>query len=89
MIYKFVFISRFHVFVQKNNKYGIIDLNNRIICPLIYDEIKPSMGYGLGMNDDRIYARKGEKFYEINLQGDILKSLTMKEFKEEIEKWNR
>lgn len=74
--YDFVFISRAVVFVGKNKKYGIIDLNNKILCPLIYDEVKPSLGYGLGFGDDKIYARKGKDYFEININGKVLKSAT-------------
>ena len=81
--YNFVFISRFVVFVEKNKKYGIIDLNNKILCPLIYDELKPNFGYGLGFGDDKIYARKGKQYFEIDINGKILKSVTKAKFIEE------
>ncbi|WP_312824059.1 WG repeat-containing protein [Epilithonimonas sp.] len=74
--YDFVFISRFVVFVGKNKKYGIIDLNNKILCPLIYDEVKPSYVYGLGFGEDKIFARKGKDYFEININGKVLKSVT-------------
>ena len=81
--YNFVFISRFVVFVEKNKKYGIIDLNNKILCPLIYDELKPNFGYGLGFGDDKSYARKGKQYFEIDINGKILKSVTKAKFIEE------
>ncbi|KFC24099.1 WG repeat-containing protein [Chryseobacterium sp. FH1] len=81
-IYDFVFVARDKVFVGKNKKFGIIDLNNKIICPLIYDELKPNLGYGLGFGDDKIYARKGMQYFEINSNGKILKSFTKTEFLE-------
>ena len=81
--YNFVFISRFVVFVEKNKKYGVIDLNNKILCPLIYDELKPNFGYGLGFGDDKIYARKGKQYFEIDINGKILKSVTKAKFIEE------
>lgn len=72
-IYDFVFIARDKVFVGKDEKHGIIDLNNKIICPLIYDEIKPSFGYGFGMSESRIFARKGKQYLEIDEKGKVLK----------------
>ena len=80
LIYDFVFISRLVVFVGKNEKYGIIDLNNKILCPLIYDELKPDFGYGSGFGDDKIYARKGKAYFEIDVNGKILKSVPKSEF---------
>ncbi|PZU91605.1 MAG: hypothetical protein DI529_00100 [Chryseobacterium sp.] len=80
--YDFVFISRTVVFVGKNKKYGIIDLNNKILCPLIYDEVKPSFVYGLGFGEDKILARKGKEFFEININGKVLKSVTRQDFQE-------
>ncbi len=80
--YDFVFISRFVVFVGKNKKYGIIDLNNKILCPLIYDEVKSSYSYGLGFGEDKIYARKGKDYFEININGKVLKSVTKSEVQE-------
>lgn len=83
VVYDFVFISRFVVFVGKNKKYGITDLNNKILCPLIYDELKPNFGYGLGFGDDKIYARKANQYFEIDINGKILKSVTKAKFIEE------
>ena len=70
-VYEFIFISQFVVFVGENKKYGIIDLNNKILCPLIYDELKPSFGYGLGFGDDKIFARKGKQYFEIDVNGKL------------------
>lgn len=81
-IYDFVFIARDKVFVGKDEKYGIIDLNNKIICPLIYDEIKPSFGYGFGMSESRIFARKGKQYLEIDEKGKVLKEISQKLYKE-------
>ena len=81
-IYDFVFIARDKVFVGKDKKYGIIDLNNKIICPLIYDEIKPSFGYGFGMSESRIFARKGKQYLEIDEKGKVLKEISQKLYKE-------
>lgn len=81
-IYDFVFIARDKVFVGKDEKYGIIDLNNKIICPLTYDEIKPSFGYGFGMSESRIFARKGKQYLEIDEKGKVLKEISQKLYKE-------
>lgn len=81
-IYDFVFIARDKVFVGKDEKYGIIDLNDKIICPLIYDEIKPSFGYGFGMSESRIFARKGKQYLEIDEKGKVLKEISQKLYKE-------
>lgn len=81
-IYDFVFIARDKVFVGKGKKYGIIDLNNKIICPLIYDEIKPSFGYGFGISESRIFARKGKQYLEIDEKGKVLKEISQKLYKE-------
>lgn len=80
-IYDFVFTARDKVFVGKDEKYGIIDLNNKIICPLIYDEIEPSFGYGFGMSESRIFARKGKQYLEIDEKGKVLKEISQKLYK--------
>lgn len=80
-IYDFVFITRDKVFVGKDKKYGIIDLNNTVLCPLKFDEIKPSLGYGLGRSESKIYAKTGGKYFEINERGKILKEISFKDFK--------
>lgn len=76
ILYDFVFVAKDKVFVGKNEKNGIIDLNNNILCPLIFDEIKPDISYGSGFGDDKIYARKGKQYFEIDVKGKILMSLT-------------
>lgn len=81
VVYDFVFITRDKVFVEKDNKYGIIDLNNNVLCPLKFDEIKPSLGYGFGMSQSKIFAKTGEKYYEINEKGKILREVSLKDFK--------
>ena len=79
-IYDFVFVAKDRVFVGKDKKYGIIDLNNKIICPLIYDELNLHFGDGLGFGDDKIYARKANQYFEIDINGKIVKSVTKSEF---------
>ncbi len=83
LVYDFVFVARDKFFVGKNKKYGIINLNNKVLCPLIYDEIKSSTFYGLGFGDDKIYARKANQYFEIDINGKILKSVTKAKFIEE------
>lgn len=81
-IYDFVFISRDKVFVGKNKKYGIIDLNNTILCPIKFDEIKPNLGYGLGRSESKIFARKGKQYLEIDEKGKVLKEISQKLYEE-------
>ena len=81
VIYDFVFIARGLVFVGKNKKYGVIDLNNNVLCSLKFDEIKPSFGYGFGMSQNKIFARKGKQYLEINEKGKILKEISLIDFK--------
>lgn len=38
--------------------------------------MRPSYVYGLGFGDDKIYARKGKDYFEININGKVLKSVT-------------
>lgn len=84
-IYEFVFVARDKIFVGKNKKYGIIDLNNNILCSFIYDEIKPDLGFGSGFGDNKIYARKGKEYFEIDTNGKILKSVSKTEVQEKTE----
>ena len=81
VIYDFVFIARNKVFVGKDNKFGIIDLNNNVLCPFKFDEIKPSFGYGFGMSQSKIFAKTGGKYFEINEKGKILKEISQKLYK--------
>lgn len=82
VVYDFVFITYNMAFVKKNNKYGIIDLENKTICPFIYDDLKPAFGYSFADYEEKIYAKKANEYYEINLQGKILRAVSKKEFKE-------
>lgn len=79
IVYEFIFVARDRIFAGKNNKYGIIDLNNKVLCPFIYDEIKPSFVYGLGFGEDKIYAKKGKQYFEIDINGKVLKSASKPE----------
>jgi len=82
ILYEFVFVARDIIFVGKNKKYGIVDLDNKVLCPLMYDELKPSFVYGLGFGDDKIYAKKGKQYFEIDAIGKILKSLAKTVYQE-------
>ena len=81
-VYEFVFTANDRVFAGKDKKYGIIDLNNKIICPFIYDELKLIPAYRSGFTDYKIYAKKGNEFYEIDFNGKILNSISEKAYKE-------
>lgn len=80
-IYDFVFIARDKIFVGKDKKYGIIDLNNTVLCPFKFDEIKPSFGYGFERSESKIFAKTGGKYFEINEKGKILKEISLIDFK--------
>ncbi|WP_294229179.1 WG repeat-containing protein [uncultured Chryseobacterium sp.] len=71
------------IFVTKGGKAGILDIDNKELCHFIFDEIKPhrSFSYRIG-KDIGIYSRKGGRFFRINLQGEIQKEITEKEYKE-------
>lgn len=64
------------IFVKKNNKAGIIDEKGKIICPFIYDEVFPSLldVYDFKSKEQRIYARKGNGYFQIDATGKVLKS---------------
>ncbi|AZB09504.1 WG repeat-containing protein [Chryseobacterium sp. G0162] len=85
------FIQRMGViFAHKNGKSGILDINNKEICPFIFDEIKPGYFFGIGYRKDenRIYSKKDNKFYEITLTGKIIKEISQKEYKKNTEHQN-
>ena len=64
------------IFAKKNNKAGIIDEKGKVICPFIYDEIFPSLldVYDFKSKEQRIYARKGNGYFQIDVTGKVLKS---------------
>jgi hypothetical protein len=70
------------IFVKKNNKAGIINEEGKIICDFIYDEIYPNLSdfYRGGKNEQRIYAKKGNSFFQIDATGKILKSNLTEKF---------
>jgi len=55
------------ILVQKNNKYGYIDIHENIIIPIIYDKL------GIFSEDnDLIYARKDQKYFFLNDKGEMV-----------------
>lgn len=74
------------IFVTKNGKSGILDINNKEICPFIFDEIKPHkyFGYYDGKNQ-LFYSKKGNKYFEITLKGKIIKEIYQKGYKNNTE----
>ena len=60
-------INKFYKFTKKivkakNNKYGIITIDNKKIVPFIYDDIQPFL-----LDNDIIMCRKNEKWGAINV----------------------
>lgn len=82
---KFVQVGNL-IFVTRNGKSGILDLNNKEICPLIFDEIRPYkyFRYNDGKNKG-VYSKRGGKYFQINLYGKVLKQISEKEYKENTE----
>lgn len=78
------------IFAHRNGKSGILDINNKEICPFIFNEIRPGFFFGIGYREDdnRIYSKKDNKFYEITLTGKIIKEISQKEYKKNTEHQN-
>lgn len=78
------------IFAHRKGKSGILDINNKELCPFIFDQIRPGLfwGTGYGEDDDRIYSKKNNKFYEITLTGKIVKEVSLKEYKKNTEYQN-
>ncbi|BAP29699.1 uncharacterized protein CHSO_0662 [Chryseobacterium sp. StRB126] len=78
------------IFACRNGKSGILDTNNKELCPFIFDEIKPAVSFGYGYSEkaNSIYARKEGKFYEISLAGKVIKEISKKAYKENTEYQN-
>ncbi|WP_185246478.1 WG repeat-containing protein [Chryseobacterium bernardetii] len=78
------------IFAHRNGKSGILDINNKEVCPFIFDEIRPAYFFGIGYSEDdkRIYSKKDNKFYEITLTGKIIKEISKKEYKNNTERQN-
>jgi len=77
------------IFATKNGKSGILDINNKEICPFIFDEVKPHKYFGYRDEKNRMfYSKKGKKYFQINLDGKILKQVSEKEYKNNTEHQN-
>ncbi|GEM_PF-867745 len=64
------------IFAKRNNKAGIITEDGKVLCDFIYDEVYPNETdfYGYAKNEPRIYARKGNSYFQIDAKGKVLKS---------------
>lgn len=81
-IYDELFYNGSFLFARKNRKAGILNINNKEICPFIFDEIKPGMSSRFVGKEEEIYAKKGNNFYLIDIKGTILKQVTSKVYKD-------
>lgn len=72
------------IFASKKGKYGVLNARGEVLCDFLFDEIKPNFGFGFRYNDeeDKIYAKTGNQYYEISETGKILKTISLQEFKE-------
>lgn len=70
------------IFVTKNGKAGILDINNTEICPLFFDEIRPDISFGYPNRKRLIYSKKDGKYYTMDLHGKIIKQISEKEYKD-------
>ena len=70
------------IFAKKQNKAGIINEDGAVICEFVYDEIYPNEGdfYGYGNKEPRIYAKKGNSYFQIDAKGKVLKSNLTEKF---------
>ena len=68
------------IFASKKGKHGILNTRGEVLCDFIFDEIKPSFGFGF--NEDKIYAKTGDQYYEISKSGKILKTISLQEYNE-------
>jgi len=70
------------IFAKKQNKAGIIDEEGKVLCDFIYDEIYPNLSdfYSYNNTEPRIYAKKGNSYFQINAKGKIVKSSLTRKF---------
>lgn len=71
------------IFASKKGKAGILNTSNQEFCAFIFDEIKPYKYFGSFYYDKqnrKFYAKKAKKFYQIELDGKILKEISEKEY---------
>jgi len=77
------------IFATKNGKSGILDIDNKEVCPFIFDEVKPHKYFGYRDEKNRMfYSKKRKKYFQINLEGKILKEVSEKEYKNNTEHQN-
>lgn len=78
---KFLFINGL-IFAKEGTKAGIITEQGKVSCDFIYDEIYINRGdfYSYGNKEPRIYAKKGNAYFQIDAKGKILKSNLTKKF---------
>ncbi|UOU99441.1 WG repeat-containing protein [Chryseobacterium daecheongense] len=70
------------IFAIKDGKAGILDINNKQICPFIYEEVKPNYyGFGMGSEKNNVYAKKAGDFFQIDLKGNIIKKISERDYK--------
>ena len=64
------------IFAKRNDKTGIITEDGKVLCDFIYDDIYPNESdfHGYAKNEPRIYARKGNSYFQIDAKGKVLKS---------------
>ena len=64
------------IFAKRNDNAGIITEDGKVLCDFIYDEVYPNESdfYGYAKNEPRIYARKGNSYFQIDAKGKVLKS---------------
>ena len=79
------------IFAKKQNKEGIIDEEGKVLCDFIYDEIYPNLSdfYGYDKTEPRIYAKKGNSYFQIDAKGKVLKSNLTRKFVIENSEINR
>ena len=74
------------IFASKQEKYGILNARGEVLCNFIFDEIKPIFGFGFNNEEERIYAKKENQYYEIDKNGKILKTISSQEFKDKTDR---
>ncbi len=77
---KFIYLNGL-IFAKRNGKAGIINEDGKVLCDFTYDEIYPNTSdfYGYTKKKPRIYARKGNSYFQIDVKGKVLKSGLSKE----------
>ncbi len=74
------------IFVKKGGKAGILDIDNKEVCPFVFDEIRPHKSFGYRIEKNLgFYSKKEGRFFRINLQGAVQEEITEKEYKENTE----